>query len=138
MSEEMIHFWDLDGSESSACGVNLMTTPYTFSSPDWPDVTCAACKVREPAPLAAGTPARREQMIAECERVEARALAGIEGLRVQAGRASRLKHRLQRLSAAESAQNAPFNPLAFLDTLGPFARAQRAPLADWGPKPFPY
>lgn len=48
MSEDVVHYWPM-GTEPSACGVNMFTTPYTFGASDWADVTCGDCKLEQPA-----------------------------------------------------------------------------------------
>lgn len=54
-TEEIIHFWDqaprnVEGL--TACGVDIMHTPYTFGSPEQAEVTCPACiAVMPPAPV---------------------------------------------------------------------------------------
>lgn len=52
-ADALVHFWTLGpGNDHSACGVNIMTTPYTFGSPEWPEVTCPPCKATRPAEVA--------------------------------------------------------------------------------------
>jgi hypothetical protein len=40
--DETIHFWDYS-SEHSACGVDIVRTPYTYGSPERDEITCPAC-----------------------------------------------------------------------------------------------
>lgn len=48
--DALIHYWTpADGDDVSACGVNIMTTPYTFGSPEWSEVTCKPCEATRPA-----------------------------------------------------------------------------------------
>lgn len=89
----------------------------------WPEVTCGYCRVAKGGTPLAGSPERREQMIAECERVERECIEAEASLAETRGRAVALRHRLMRLSAREAAQN---GPAAWLGTLGPYARSQRA------------
>lgn len=43
-ADALVHFWTQDaGDELSACYVNIMTTPYTYGSPEWSEVTCKPC-----------------------------------------------------------------------------------------------
>lgn len=44
-ADELIHLWT-QNTDFSACGVNIMTTPYTFGSPERAEVTCPACVVK--------------------------------------------------------------------------------------------
>ena len=145
MSEMMIHFLK-GGDTSTPCDI-----PYVLglaNSAIWSEVTCAACKVASTHLLAARAAGRREQMIEECERVEAAGLAAIEALHVEVERAARLKHRLMRLSGRVAAQNASWvrdvSPQGFLSDLAAFAQHQRVgrPVwtqpGDWGDKPHPY
>lgn len=79
---------------------------------------------------------RHERLISECERVEAECTGAIGHLAETRERAVRLKHRLQRLSMAESARN---DPAAFLGSLRGYATAQRVSVAARGlTKPGPY
>lgn len=43
--DDLIHYVAAD-ADVSPCDVNIMTTPYTFGSADWSDVTCPACLKR--------------------------------------------------------------------------------------------
>lgn len=47
-AEDLIHHWDGTRAPSD-CGVDVFTTPYTFGSPAWTDVTCGACLPHRPA-----------------------------------------------------------------------------------------
>jgi hypothetical protein len=48
-NEEIIHHWT-GTAEPSACGVNVVSTPYTYGSPEWNDVTCTDCLTKAPTP----------------------------------------------------------------------------------------
>jgi hypothetical protein len=48
-SDETVHYWDQSGSEPAACGLNLLTTPYTYGSPVWGGVSCPLCLMHRPA-----------------------------------------------------------------------------------------
>jgi hypothetical protein len=55
-AEDTVHYWpaadgrstDKQYGDLSACGVNIMTTPYTFGSPEWDEVTCGQCLTVQP------------------------------------------------------------------------------------------
>jgi hypothetical protein len=45
--EERIHYLAL-GDDVSPCNVNIATTPYTYASPEWSEVTCGECRLEMP------------------------------------------------------------------------------------------
>lgn len=47
-ADELIHYWTGDGTDPSACGVDVFHTPYTYGSPEWDEVTCADCSAMRP------------------------------------------------------------------------------------------
>jgi hypothetical protein len=119
-TKAMIHFWGDD--DLAACGLNIARTPDTYGSPQWDEVTHDVCLAKRPTPLAAGSPARHAELLAECERIEAQALAEIRKLQEIVDRARRVKARL----AAQNASPVPAaTPAAFLASLPGYAAAQR-------------
>ena len=46
--DALIHHWSTFTDEPSDCGVDIATTPYTFGSPEWDEVTCKPCLIGRP------------------------------------------------------------------------------------------
>jgi len=93
----MIHFWD-GVARHTPCKIEILKVEFALGSPEWSEVTCAACKVSEPA-VGVELPA----LLAECESAMTRLRAGIAALEQEYAHAESLRdHVRSQLSATLS------------------------------------
>lgn len=128
---EMIHFYGHPKNVSAPCAASLADVAW---SSDWSEVTCAACKVSEPA-------VNNEALLAECESAMARCREGVAALEQEYSHAESLRDRLRSGTSEPLSQDQGvgvvavtlITPQAFLDGLAGFAERQWAGRAPWHP-----